>query len=380
MAIMRLITIFGLFGCSLLPASILACSYVEIPFPSDKNTTHLVARTMELGNEFQRTSYIIEVVPAGDGGVTYGYLSPTTLMTLPGGIKLKIVLEGMNEKGLTISGLAFDESEYEPFSQPGKEDVEFLEVCARVLAHCDSVDSALRYLETVSVVGSKFETGLGKLHWAITDSTSRSVVVEYIRGKRVVSENHPRVMTNDPDLQWQWRNLNLYVNLSPDYPEQNKFLSVDTGNQAIGAIPRAIGHGWNLWGLPGDFSPPSRFVRLFYLRGYALRARAPKSLADAIVLGTALLNNVFIPFGTLAPDPNIIFDHPEYTPYAVLKSSEKKVMLIRGYRNSQWRKIDLAKLDFSKGQTWPLDDGHLGVLDITESGSPTGNPSVDAVV
>lgn len=32
-----------------------------------------------------------------------------------------------------------------------------------------------------------------------------------------------------------------------------------------------------------------------------------------------------------------------------------------GYRNSQWRKIDLKRLDFSQARTWPLEDGSLGI-------------------
>ena len=42
--------------------------------------------------------------------------------------------------------------------------------------------------------------------------------------------------------------------------------------------------------------------------------------------------------------------------------------MVRGYRNTQWRKIDLKRLDFSKGTTWPLEDGSLGIVDITDAG------------
>jgi len=101
---------------------------------------------------------------------------------------------------------------------------------------------------------------LGGLHWAIADTSGRSIIVEYLEGQRMVYENHPRVMTNDPDIRWHWRNLNTYVNLNPHYPWQNDILQVKT-DADIGAVPRPIGHGWNLFGLPGlagfedDLSP-----------------------------------------------------------------------------------------------------------------------------
>ncbi|CAE7262933.1 cbh, partial [Symbiodinium necroappetens] len=111
------------------------------------------------------------------------------------------------------------------------------------------------------------------------------------------------------------------VQLSPTYPLQNDFLQVQTEDD-VGAVPRPVGHGWNLYGIPGDSSSPSRFVRLFYLRGYGMKANPPKSFEDAVVLGTALLNNVFIPFGSVAADPRSPGDGPELTDYGVLKSPQ----------------------------------------------------------
>ena len=119
------------------------------------------------------------------------------------------------------------------------------------------------------------------LHWAIHDESGRSVIVEYIQGKRMVHENGPRVMTNGPDIQWHWRNLNTRVHLSPSYPYQNDMLQVKT-NDAVGTVLRPIGHGWNLFGLPGDTTSPSRFIRLFYLRGYSMEASPITNFEDAV--------------------------------------------------------------------------------------------------
>jgi len=219
------------------------------------------------------------------------------------------------------------------------------------------------------------------VHWAIADAMGESVVVEYLRGQRQVSKNAPRVLTNDPHLEWHWRNLNTYSNLSPHFPSQNSFLEVDT-DHGVGRVPQAFGHGWNLHGLPGDTTAVSRFVRLFYLRGYALHTAAMRDESDAIVLGTALLNNVFIPYGVAATDPAMGpgVDRPEYTPYAILKSPAERKLLIRGYRNTQWRLIDMSKLDLTQAQAWPIEDGSLGIADITTQGSVmTGDVESDDV-
>jgi len=356
-----------------------SCSYVEIPFPSkagSNGTAFMIGRTMELGNLFGKMSYVIETVPTHVSGGKYGYVAPMNVCGYPH-LNTKVANEGMNEVGLTISALAFDQSAYEaPLA--GSTEIAPEDVVANILAQCDSVDSALDYLASVRVVAKSVLDKMQVLHWAIHEPSGRSVVVEYLEGRRVIYENAPRVLTNDPDLTWQWRNLNTYSNLNPTFPHQNDFLQVEAGH-GVGSVPRAVGHGWNLFGMPGDSSPPSRFARLFYLRGYALNTQKMTDESDAVVLGTALLNNVFIPYGVVPPDPKKVpgVDRPEYTPYGILKVPAEKKILLRAYRNSQWRLIDLNRVDFSKAQSWPLEDGSLGIEDITANGRAMEADSAD---
>ena len=58
-------------------------------------------------------------------------------------------------------------------------------------------------------------------------------------------------------------------------------------------VPMPIGHGYNLLGLPGDGSPPSRFVRAFFLRQFALLKAPPETLDESKVLATELLDSVY---------------------------------------------------------------------------------------
>ncbi|CAE7596568.1 yxeI [Symbiodinium sp. CCMP2456] len=177
----------------------------------------------------------------------------------------------------------------------------------------------------------------------------------------MVHEHGPRVMTNGPDIQWHWRNLNMQVHLSPSCPCQNDMLQVKT-NDTVGTVPCPIGHGWNLFGLPGDTTSPSRFIRLLKPARIFHGSKPHHELRGCcgVVLGTSLLNNVFIPHGAVAADPRAgPSDGPEFTDrdYAVLKAPKEKVYMVRGYRNMQGRKIELTRLDISK---CPLEDGSLG--------------------
>lgn len=342
-----------------------ACTYVEVPYAAAENRTgaHLIGRTMELG-AVGGMAYTVDLVPAVGPASTYAYVGAVGTIEL-GGLKIKVVTDGLNEVGLSVSVLVLDESEYEE-AQAGVEALLSDDVPPVLLAGCGDVACALRKLASSRVVlGPVFEASGMKGHWALADASGRSVVVEYLRGQRMVHENFARVLTNDPPLEWHLRNLNGFSALTPGWPSQNDFLRVDTQSPA-GVVPRPVGHGWNLLGLPGDLSPPARFVRMFFLRGYALQHSPPAGFGEAVALGTALLNHVFIPLGAVALNPELgQADALEYTPYGLLKSPVDKKFLFRGYGNTQWRMVDLAAADLSKPMSWPVEDGSQGVLDVT---------------
>lgn len=295
--------------------------------------------------------------PKGEHGAKYGLVSVDA--SLPVGPWF--MSDGMNEAGFTISVHTLRESVYQRPSVFEKNMLD-IDLIPDLLRNCASVEEGLRYLEDRRVVGPS-SMGLGG-HWALADAGGRSVVLEYLRGERVVWENTPRVMTNDPPLDWHWRNLNNFANLDYTWPAQNEFLSVETD---VGTVPRPTGHGLNLGALPGDGSPPSRYVQLFYLRGYAVKTAPPKTMDDAIVLGSGLLNKVFIPYGTFAPGVTVAerLQGPAYTPFGMIKIPSERRILVRGYRNLRWRQVDLRKIDLTKSMTWPVEDGTLGVEDLS---------------
>ena len=45
-------------------------------------------------------------------------------------------------------------------------------------------------------------------------------------------------------------------------------------------VPKVMGHGFNTFGLPGDPSPPSRFVKMFFERQIALTNSPPKKKVE----------------------------------------------------------------------------------------------------
>merc|ERR1711879_161047 len=125
---------------------------------------------------------------------------------------------------------------------------------------------------------------------AVADASGDSVVIESTGGSLHIYNNSGiGILTNDPEYPWQIRNLNNYVGLSASWPDNTDIAAPSD----FGQVPEAVGHGQNLLGLPGDLSPPSRFVRTFFIRQYALKASPPKTIDEALVLADGVLNAQF---------------------------------------------------------------------------------------
>lgn len=197
-------------------------------------------------------------------------------------------------------------------------------------------------------------------HWAIADAFGESIVVDYIAGALCIHDNSGvGVLTNDPEYQWHLRNLNNYVGLQASWPS-NENISCDS---EIGAVPVPVGHGQNLLGLPGDLSPASRFVRTFFMRNYAVKANPPRSLEDALVIASGVLNAQHIVKGVNAKLPSE--DSYDYTIYATLKVPEQRLFYYRTYEDSRWRLVNLSSLDFNLAGSTKFSSKTFGAVDVT---------------
>ena len=383
---------------TLLLGSSLGCSYVHVPTPEDGM---IIARTMELSGgplHFFSLAANAPIEARGDPSLPwmvaahrrgenqgqmaahacpgvepwvskYGYVSIDVRANVSGLDAGAIASDGMNEKGLTISGHTLRQADYQLPASDKARNVCWLSFNSWVLANFDSVQSLRASLASTHIVGAivPLPDSAG-IHWAVDDATGASIVIEVIDGVLNVHNNSVGTFTNDPDFRWHLRNLNNYAFLTPGWTAQDKEVTVQS---EVGVLPRAIGHGLNLRGLPGDISPPSRFIRLFYLRQYAMLKSPPTSLNESIAVATGLLNGVFIVKGTVSePDPQS--EQFEFTQYSLLKLPAKRQLFYRDYVNGQWHRIRLDDLDFSPlkggqtGESFELIDGTAGFVDVTD--------------
>lgn len=298
-----------------------------------------------------------------------GFVSINVPISRSEGVGLaNVVLEGMNEHGVTLSAQTLSMSVYQTLEHgPEKEQLSWIDFIPYILGNFKNARNAVRALQNdVIVIETDFlkkHPGLGQ-HWTLADAHGNHFVIEYIDGILNVHENTVGVMTNDPNFSWHVQNLDNYVNVQSAIPTAQKSIQVDQPSNLhpkpfLPKVPSTTSHGGGLLGLPGDLSPPARFVRSFYLRSLANAVNPPGNLSEALALATNLIDAVAIPYGAVSPPssgktdpiftlPELLRDN-ELQQWAVLKVPRKGLLFYRDYVHSTWKKINMDSINFSPG-------------------------------
>ncbi|SJZ87793.1 choloylglycine hydrolase [Cetobacterium ceti] len=251
--------------------------------------------------------------------------------------------EGINEKGLTAGIFYF--TRYGSLAKYNKKDtkkslmdMEFVRWVLSSFSTVDEVEAALKNIVIVPTGydkdGNPFPTG----HWRVTDKDGNNIVIEIVdNGKIEIFKNKVGVITNAPGYEWQTTNLNNYINLQPGGIASKKM-----GEQNI--FP--FGAGTGLLGLPGDVTPPSRFIRAAI---YANNTPELKNSKDAVKETFHILNNFDIPIGIQFADKNHIpKDLLSATQWTTAIDQNNGKFYYKTMFNSQIRMVDLKTINFDK--------------------------------
>jgi len=332
-----------LFLCALLgTVSLYACTNILI---SAKDDTNIVARTMEFGPDLHSN---IMLSPKGrqfetkrkDGTKTlswqakYGFVY-FSIFQFPHAI------DGMNEKGLSLGGLylpGYTKYQTVPTNKE-KTALPYMWFGDWVLSNFATVDEVKAALKNIYVYENpifiKKKKTVFPLHFIITDAKGKSITVEFIDGQMKVTDNVNGILTNSPPYDWQLNNLKNFANLTPYSPEE--IILYGYGYSGTGQGAGAVG-------LPGDYSPPSRFVRMNFLSQTAFK---PKDAKEALNVAQHILNNVDIVDGAVRGSKKSA-TIPDKTQWTVFKDLTNRVLYFKSYDNTTLQAIDLKQLDLSE--------------------------------
>src|SRR3990167_5493099 len=296
----------------------------SMEFAYDMNSN---IRTMPRGNTFNTT--------APDGTPTINWTNKYGYLYLDG-MNIDAVIDGINENGLTIEDLLFPGFAGYQNVPPGKskQALPYTRLGDYILGNFKTIDEVKQALTKIFVFPKTIpgqRNLIFPLHFSIFDSTGKGIIVEYVNGRLNIYDNNIGVLTNSPTYDWHLTNLRNYVNLSPLNP-----------NPVViqGVTFTATGQGAGMVGLPGDISPPSRFVKISVMKDTVLRT---SNALNTVNLAEHLINNVDIPIGFVreaARGPATT----ELTQWVVFKDLTHRILYYRTYENLSLRKIDLNKI------------------------------------
>ncbi len=338
-----LLTIMGLI--TQVPTS--ACTGITL---KSKDGATIAARTIEWAESVMNTMYVVvprheklqSLTPTGMDGIKFtskhGYIGLAVEQK-------EFMVEGVNEKGLSAGLFYFPNyGKYQPFEEKHKDkSLADFQVVSYVLSQCSTVDEVKEELMKVRIIN--IDPRSSTVHWRFTEPSGRQIVLEIVNETLNFYENPLGVLTNSPGIEWHWTNLNNYINLMPGTSPEHNFGPIDS---------KSFGHGSGLLGLPGDFTPPSRFVRATF---FQLTAAQQPTAEESIIQAFHILNNFDIPTGTEFTWGKSPANVPSSTQFTVATDIKNRMIYYRTMYNSNIRCIDLKNIDFDKVQyqSKPLD-------------------------
>ena len=252
--------------------------------------------------------------------------------------------EAVNEAGLGMAGLNFVGNADYKGSESDKDNVAQFEFIPWILGQCASVKEARVLLEKINLINTPFsqELPLAQLHWIIADRNEALTVESVMEGIKIY-DNPVGVLTNNPPFNEQMFQLNNYMNLSPQAP-QNHFsdkLPLHAYSRGMGAL-----------GLPGDLSSQSRFVRAAFVK---MNSVSGDSESESVSQFFHILGAVDQPRGCCDVGDGKF----EITIYTSCCNTDKGVYYYTTYDNHQITAVNMYKenLDDSYLVRYPLIHG-----------------------
>jgi len=352
-------------GCSLFllmsQPDVQACTGIQL---QTEDGTFVSGRTLEFGISFDISMIVVPRNYAFTGQTTLGngkewktkYASVGTILA-----DNEVILDGINEKGLSVGSFYFPGFAQYSVTTPENQSISMSssDITQWIVSEFATVDEVRTAIENGEVAISPvltpgFPPEVQPFHFVVYDKNGKSLVIEPLNGKLVLYDNPLGVMTNSPTFDWHMTNLRNYVALNP-----NNIPPVSIFGQTF----KQLGQGSGMLGLPGDFTPPSRFVRAAVFSATAIpEANAQQGIQQIF----HILNNFDIPVGVAREVKDDVI-YSDYTMLTVARDPKNLRYFYHTYDDQTLRMIDLSKFDLNAESIKKISaKGVQPIIDMTD--------------
>jgi choloylglycine hydrolase len=266
-----------------------------------------------------------------------------------------VVIDGLNTAGLSV-GMFYHPgfATYSPYDPAqAANSMAMTDLAGFLLTQCATVDDARAAIARIRVVPI-VEPAIGipaPAHVIVTEASGRAIVIEAHEGALRIFDTPIGVITNAPGYDWHMTNLRNYVNLS----------GRGTAPREVDGVNLApLGEGSGMLGLPGDFTPPSRFIRA---AAFAATARPTTGGFDTVQEAFRILDNFNVPVDAVRGDagapgvPQVLLSATQWTTVVDLRT---RTLYYHTQFDRTVRRVALGSIDFAalNGQipSRPLDE------------------------
>lgn len=242
--------------------------------------------------------------------------------------------DATNEAGLSMAALNFPDNAVYLRKAANKTNISSFELIPWILGLCATVAEAEMLLRNTSIVNKSFSEELPStpLHWIVADR-DHSFIVEPMSDGLHIYSNPIGVLTNNPPFDYHMHNLNNYLNLTREEP-QNTFAP------GYALIPHSRGLG--AFGLPGDLSSASRFIKAAYTK---LNSVYGDSEEESITQFFHILSSVEQQSGCVRVGGRF-----EKTVYTSCCNTDKGIYYYTTYENRQITAINMYHEDLNNNE------------------------------
>lgn len=255
---------------------------------------------------------------------------------------LPTLVDGMNEKGL-VGGLlnAPFTAQYQHVPQADSANsISSSQMLLFALTNFATVDEVKAGFKKIFVNRStvvEYKNQTAPVRVPLHDAQGNSIVIEYIKGELVITDNPTHVCTNDPVLSEQFNNIGQYTNLTNI--EQNPMVINGTTYQSPSS-------GNGMRGLPGDYLSPSRFIRALFLSKSVPTKYSTEQMVNA---AWHITGSFDIPPGAIT----LTADNPygggvdgiEISEWIIVADAKNMIYNIKMFETTNVYAFDLKKID-----------------------------------
>ena len=335
----KFLILIACIACTSDSKALFACTGIMLK-TKDKNVVH--GRTLEFAINVDSSVAVIPrnyefkgTSPTGSG------LNYTSKYGAVGVIAFDnpALLDGINEKGLSVGtfylpGFAGYSRATADNQKMSLSPADFPNWLLTQFATIDEIKAAINSVVIVPTVLKGWGDESPPFHYIVYEKDGKSLVIEPVNGKLSYFDNPLGVLTNSPGFEWHMTNLRNYINLTT---WDAKPLTVD------GLTLSSFGAGSGMVGLPGDFTPPSRFVRAAI---YSITATPVETSEAAVAQGFHILNQFDIPVGVSKLEANGV-TYTDFTLMTAVRDPNQLKFYYKTFDDPTVKVVDLKTFDLN---------------------------------